>query len=151
MTSNLDRIVLVLEDSDEDFNTLEEAAKRAGIAGCVRRAVTGDACLDLLQGNGHTPLRPSVVLLDLNTPGMDGREALVAIRANPALRDLPIVVLSTSANPRDLAHCYGHGANAYHLKPVRYTDHLQMLSEVFSYWLTSVVLPVLPVLPGRTP
>ena len=138
------RPVLVLEDSDEDFDTVEEAARASGLTIPLRRATTGDACLSLLRGRGKEALRPSVVLLDLNTPGMDGREALVAIRADPALRQLPVVVLSTSANPRDLAHCYAFGANAYHLKPVRHTEHLQLLREVFSYWLTTVVLPPAP-------
>lgn len=141
MRASLERPVLVLEDSDEDFETVEEAAKGAGLRNRLCRATSGEACLDLLQGHREPPLRPSVLLLDLNTPGMDGRDALVAIRADPALRDLPIVVLSTSANPRDLAHCYGNGANAYHLKPVRYIEHLQLLREVLSYWLTTVVLP----------
>jgi CheY-like chemotaxis protein len=136
------RPVLVLEDSDEDFDTAEEAARRAGITTPLRRARSGDACLDLLRGRDAVePLRPCMVLLDLNTPGMDGREALVAIRADPALRNLPVVVLSTSAQDPDVAHCYHHGANAFHRKPVRYTDHLQLVREVLAYWLTHVTLP----------
>jgi CheY-like chemotaxis protein len=135
------RPVLVLEDSDEDFDTIETAAKLAGLTTPLTRVRTGDDCLDLLQGASAPPLRPSVVLLDLNTPGMDGREALVAIRAEPALRDLPVVVMSTSSSARDLAHCYGHGANAFHLKPLAYTEHVKLLRSVFEYWLQRVTLP----------
>ena len=141
MLARQERSILVLEDSDEDFDTVEEAARRAGIASRIHRATTGDACLALLQGDGKAQLRPALLLLDLNTPGMDGRDTLVAIRASPELRDLPVVVLSTSDDPRDLAHCRYHGANAYHLKPVRYTEHLELLREVFSYWLMTVELP----------
>jgi len=86
-------------------------------------------------------VRPALVLMDLNMPGLDGRDALAAIRAEPAFRGLPVVILSTSANPRDVAFCYFHGANAYHVKPVRYTDHLQLLAELLVYWLRIVILP----------
>ena len=136
------RPVLVLEDSDEDFDTAEEAARAAGVTNPLRRAKTGDACLDLLRGRGAVePLRPCLLLLDLNTPGMDGRDALVAIRADPALRELPVVVLSTSVRDPDVALCYDHGANAFHRKPVRYAEHLALVREVLAYWLTSVTLP----------
>jgi CheY-like chemotaxis protein len=135
------RPVLVLEDSDEDFDTLEIAAKKAGLTSPVYRVTTGEDCLGLLAGVGAPPLRPSMVLLDLYTPGMSGREALVAIRALPALRDLPVVVLSTSATPQDLAHCYGHGVNAYHRKPLGYAEHVGLLYDVLTYWLRRVELP----------
>jgi CheY-like chemotaxis protein len=132
--------VLVLEDSDEDFDTALEAAGGARLANRVFRAKTGDACLALLRGEAVEQIHPGLVLLDLNTPGMDGRDALIAIRTEPALRHLPLVVLSTSANPRDVARCYASGANAYHVKPVRYLDHLLLLRAVFSYWLTHAAL-----------
>jgi len=130
--------VLVLEDSDEDFDTTLVAARAAGITNPIRRVTSGDACLDVLRGDESARLRPALVLLDLNTPGMDGRDTLVAIRADPSLRSLPVVVLSTSADPRDVKYCYLQGANAYHVKPVRYVDHLEVLREVFDYWLTRV-------------
>jgi CheY-like chemotaxis protein len=133
--------VLVLEDSDDDFDTLESAYRRAGMRNRLQRAVNGEECLDLLQRRDAERLHPSLVLLDLNTPGMDGRQALAAIRADPALRSVPVVILSTSTNPRDVAYCYAHGANAYHVKLVRYAEHLQLLADIFSYWLTVVTLP----------
>lgn len=138
---HMDRPVLVVEDSDEDFDTLCEAAERFGLASELRRATTGDGCLTLLRGEGTAPVRPALVLMDLNTPGTDGREALAAIKADPVLRDVPVVVVTTSANPKDLAFCYRAGANAYHVKPVRYRDHLQVLLDVLGYWLGRVALP----------
>ena len=134
--------VLVLEDSDEDFDTVEQAAKLSGLTCPLRRVTNGEGCLELLRGVGSLSLRPSMLLLDLNTSGMDGREALVAIRAEPALRELPVIVLSSSSSSRDLAHCYGNGVNAYHVKPLRYAEHVQLLCDVFTYWLKRVVLPV---------
>jgi CheY-like chemotaxis protein len=81
------------------------------------------------------------VLLDLNTPHGDGRHALEQIYADTQLSAIPLVVLSTSANPRDVDFCYAHGASAYHVKPVSHGAHLAVLQALFAYWLGSVVLP----------
>ncbi len=136
------RPVLVLEDCDEDFETVLDAARRCELVHPIVRAKTGTECLQLLRsappGRDAAPL---LVLLDLNTPGDDGREALREIRADGAPYHLPLVVLSASANPRDLQFCYASGANAYHVKPVDHGLHLKLLQQIFAYWLGSVVLP----------
>lgn len=131
-------VVYVLEDSDEDFDTVLEATRAAGLANVIRRSTTGEGCLAQLRASR---VRPAIVLLDLNTRGLDGRETLRDIKQDPALRDLPVVVLTTSANPRDLAFCYDAGANAYHVKPVRYPEHLALLLTLFGYWISTVALP----------
>ncbi len=137
--------LLVVEDSDEDFDTVLEAARAAGLQHEIRRATSGDECVRLLCDNEREGrANPKFVLLDLNTPRSDGRDALLNIRQNERLRALPLVVLSTSNNPRDLEFCYAAGANAYHTKPVSYPEHLKTLQEIFSYWLTSVALPTYP-------
>jgi CheY-like chemotaxis protein len=134
--------VLVVEDSDEDFDTVMTAARMAGIAHEVRRAVSGDDCLLLLRGTADQPrVHAALVLLDLNTPHGDGRYALEQMYAEAHLRAIPVVVVSTSANPRDVDFCYTFGANAYHVKPVSHAEHLMVLQSVFAYWLGSVVLP----------
>jgi CheY-like chemotaxis protein len=134
--------VVVVEDSDEDFDTVLTAAKLAGIRQEIHRAVTGDDCLRLLRGDaGHPRAQFALVLLDLNTPHGDGRNALEQIDADTELRAIPLVVLSTSANPRDVDFCYGHSANAYHVKPVSHAEHLSVLKTLLSYWLGTVVLP----------
>ena len=132
-------ILVIVEDSDEDFDTVAEGVTRSGVAVQVRRATTGGAGLELL--GGLAPDRPVLVLMDLNTPGIDGREALVALKTDPALRSTPVVVFSTSANPKDVGFCYAAGANAYHVKPVRYPDHLQLVIELVKYWFGPVALP----------
>lgn len=68
-------------------------------------------------------------------------QSLAEIRADEVLHPLPIIVLSTSSNPRDVEHCYRGGANAYHVKPMRYDDHLQLLQGLVVYWLATVLLP----------
>jgi CheY-like chemotaxis protein len=131
--------IIIVEDSDEDYDTVVQAVRKAGILADVRRARTGGECLDLLRSAAS--IRPAVVLMDLNTPGTDGREALAAIKLDDALKLFPVVVFSTSDDPRDLAFCYAAGANAYHVKPVRYPDHLQLVADLLTYWIDRVVLP----------
>ena len=134
--------LLVVEDSDEDFDTFQRAAAAAGLANPIQRAIDGDACIELLNATGDGLVeRPVLVFMDLNTPGSDGRDALQTLKADPAFSSIPVVVFSTSANPRDIESCYRVGASAYHVKPVRYEDHLRLLLGVFAYWLGSVTLP----------
>ncbi len=140
--------ILVLEDCDEDFETVCDAARRAGVTHHLRRATTGDECIGMLR-DGATAVAPVLVLLDLNTPQGDGREALRYIKQHDRLRSVPLVVLTTSANPRDLGFCYDCGANAYHVKPVRHDEHLRVLGEIFHYWLRAVALPQKHEFPAR--
>ena len=136
------RHVLVVEDSDDDFETVQDAARRAGLAHPLRRALTGDDCLLQLRAGGPRPgALPALVLMDLNTPCGDGRDALLRMRQDAALRAVPVVVLSTSGNPRDVACCYETGANAFHVKPVQHAEHLRVLADIFAYWLGRAVLP----------
>jgi len=131
-------MLVVVEDSDEDFDTVVEAVKRSGVTADVRRATSGEAGLAVIRELATD--RPVLVLMDLNTPGTDGREALAAIKTDPALKSIPVVVFSTSANPKDVEICYAAGANAYHVKPVRYPDHLQLVIDLVSYWFGRVAL-----------
>jgi CheY-like chemotaxis protein len=136
------RHIVVVEDSDEDFDTVQDAARRGGMRNPIVRARSGSECLRLLRSSagGRDTLAP-LVLLDLNTPGDDGRDVLREVRSDDALNAVPMVVLSASANARDLHFCYANGANAYHVKPVDHALHLKVLQDIFAYWLGSVVLP----------
>lgn len=131
--------LIVVEDSDEDYDTVLEAATACGVADRVRRATDGDECLRLLAAGARRTA--VVVLMDLGLPGTDGRAALAAIRADEALAGTPVVVFSASANPRDLEHCYRHGVNAYHVKPHRYVEHRDLVRQVIDYWTRRVRLP----------
>jgi CheY-like chemotaxis protein len=136
---------ILVEDSDEDADTVQQAVLRCKTPMRLTRVSSGDACLLLLQQQTRGEF-PALVLMDLNMPGMDGRETLRLIKSNPSLATIPVVVVSTSANPRDLEYCYRAGANAYHVKPMRYTDHLEAMVAVLDYWLDRVVAQ-----PGRRP
>ena len=139
------RHIVVVEDSDEDFATIQDAARRSGMLHPIVRARSGGECLRMLRGSqgsqGPRDALPLLVLLDLTTPGDDGREVLRGVRSDDALITLPVVVLSASTNARDLQFCYANGANAYHVKPVDHALHLKVLQDIFAYWLGSVVLP----------
>lgn len=134
--------VLVVEDNDDDFETVVEAVRRAGIGNQLRRAVSGADCIEmLLECQKNSSTLPALVLLDLNTPSVDGRDALLHLRQNSALHMIPLVVLTASANPRDIATAYGNGANAYHIKPVNHATHLEILQTIFTYWMNHAELP----------
>lgn len=135
-------LILVVEDSDEDFDTLCDAAAVVGVTRMIHRVTSGGACLAALRGEGDLamPLMPTLILMDLNSHGVDGREALVAIKTDGDLKQIPLVVLTTSANPKDVAFCYQAGANAYHVKPVRHDQYLVLLGTLLRYWLESVTV-----------
>ncbi len=142
------RPILVVEDSDEDFETVQDAARHCGLMQPIVRAGSGAECLRLLRLWRELPdsprrrdTLPLLVLLDLNTPGEDGRDVVLLMRSDEVLSTLPLVVLSGSANAVDLRFCYAHGANAYHVKPMAHAKHLRVLQGIFDYWLGSVVLP----------
>lgn len=134
-------VVVALEDSDEDLDTMQVAIRKSELAVELRRVTTSDACINGLDALSSERVRPALMLLDLSTPGTDGREAPRLIRSDPALKDLVIAVLTTSANSKDLRLCYEAGANAYDVKPPRCTEYLGALLDVFAYWFRPVALP----------
>ncbi len=136
------QFIAVAEDSDEDFDTAMDAARFGEMQFPIVRARSGAECLQLLRDSlDRREAQPVLLLLDLNMPGLDGRDVLREMRSDAAPRNVPVVVLSASANPRDLEFCYTHGVNAYHVKPVNHALHLRVLQDIFTYWLGSVVLP----------
>ena len=143
---NAAQTIVVVEDNDEDFETVVEAARRTGLPYRLHRASSGGECLSLLHASlQQRSSLPALLLLDLNTPGDDGRDTLKRIKACSQLRAIPTVILSTSANPRDVDFCYANHANAYHTKPVSHPAHLKTLQDIFSYWLDCALLPIGPL------
>ena len=129
--------ILVVEDSDEDFDTLLEASRGVGRKPSIHRVLSGGDCLALLRGYGRSAapallagLLPALIIMDLNSHGIDGREALVQIKSDPGLKQIPVVVLTTSADPMDEVFCYQAGANGYHVKPMRHDHYLRLLRSI---------------------
>ncbi|MEL6929654.1 MAG: response regulator [Cyanobacteria bacterium J06600_6] len=139
--------LLIVEDSDADFCTLTRMLKKANLTRAIYRCEDGEEALDFLlhqeeyQDRSLAP-RPALIILDLNLPGTDGREVLIELKQNPDLQSIPVVIFSTSDNPRDVAECYRCGVSSYISKPMN-MELLNQLAETFvQYWLDTVQLPV---------
>lgn len=143
----LDQTILIVEDSDDDFEATERALKRNGnLRNPIYRCETGEEALDFLfrRGDYADPdcaPRPSLVLLDLNLPGKDGRAVLSAMKSCDDLRDIPVVVLTTSDDERDVDHCYRIGANSYTKKPVDMDSLFESIKRLKEYWFEISLLP----------
>lgn len=138
--------ILLVEDSPEDFEATLRAFRRSGLKNTVLRCEDGDEALDYLHRRGEyadpaSSPRPGVILLDLNLPGTDGREVLNDIKGDDRLRDIPVVVLTTSADERDITACYRAGANSYIQKPVDIDGFMKAIERLNGYWFEVVILP----------
>lgn len=142
------RHLLMVEDSDEDFTATLRALRQDVLLLEVYRCVTADEALDYLHQRGafnppHLAPRPNLILLDLNLPGTDGRDLLTHIKGDEQLREIPVVVLTTSNNPKDVHDCYRRGANSYQIKPVNYPSFKQSIQQLITYWLQTATLPAM--------
>jgi two-component system response regulator len=137
--------ILLVEDSPEDFETTRRAFRRAGLRNPMLHCSTGDDALDFLHQRGRytaaTAPRPGIILLDLNLPGTDGRAVLAEIKAAAGLSEIPVVVLTTSADHRDVEACYQAGANSYVQKPVNLDAFMVAIQRLHDYWFDVVILP----------
>jgi CheY-like chemotaxis protein len=137
MTSELKRILLV-EDAINDVELTLSALEENHLANEVVVARDGEEALDYLHRRGVWRLRgegnPAVVLLDLKLPKIDGLEVLAKIKKDPALRLIPVVMLTSSREERDLVQSYELGVNAYVVKPVDFHDFVNALKKVGLFW-----------------
>lgn len=132
--------ILLVEDNPDDVELTRLAFEEANVANRLVVVPDGAEALDYLFARGkHTHRNPaelpSIVLLDLNLPKVDGREVLQAIRAEPATRALPVIVLTTSAEPFDVEASYALGVNSYIQKPVDFEQFVWAVKQVGLYWL----------------
>jgi CheY-like chemotaxis protein len=138
--------ILAAEDDPDDRLLIKEALKESGFIADLRFVEDGEELMDYLRrrgeyGNSETSPRPGLILLDLNLPRKDGREALAEIKTDPDLRRLPVVVVTTSDRQEDILRCYDMGANSYITKPIRIADLLDAFKALSKYWLEIVSLP----------
>ena len=132
--------ILLVEDNPDDVELTRIAFDEAKIANNLVVVGDGAEALDYLFARGayagrDTTDLPSIVLLDLNLPKVDGREVLQAIRANETTRTLPVVVLTTSTEPFDVEASYALGVNSYIQKPVDFEQFVWAVKQVGLYWL----------------
>jgi CheY-like chemotaxis protein len=141
------RLVVLMADDDEDDQMFaQDAFEESGLPHNLDFVNDGEAlivhlnhCLESDEP-GHT-LLPDLILLDLNMPRKDGREALREIKANPKLRHIPVVVLTTSSSDGDVYRSYDIGANSYITKPVTFDALVDVLNTLGKYWFSVVRLP----------
>jgi CheY-like chemotaxis protein len=140
------RSLLAIEDSNEDFEAFEQFLRRSSLTIPIYRCVNGEQALAFLYrtGNYATPdrsPRPSVILLDLNLPKIDGRELLRRIKQDESLKTIPVVVFTTSNNPKDIEVCYRYGANSYLVKPIDFKQLKREIETFVEYWFEIIELP----------
>jgi CheY-like chemotaxis protein len=135
--------VLLVEDSPGDVRLTREAFKRAKVHVNLHVASDGIAAMAFLtrEGDHADAPRPDLILLDLNLPKKDGREVLKEIKESPALKSIPVVILTTSASETDILRTYQLHANCYITKPVGLKGFLEVVRSIDGFWLTVVKLP----------
>ncbi len=132
--------ILLVEDNPNDVELTLRAFHKHNIANAVRVVTDGEQALDYLFARGVYADRdasalPRVVLLDLKLPKIDGFEVLAAIRADPRTASLPVVILTSSSEERDVTRSYEGGSNSYVVKPVDFEQFAGAVSELGMYWL----------------
>ena len=141
--------VLAAEDDEDDRLLLQEAFKEADIDETLRFVEDGEELLDYLEHRNqyrqpNTAPRPGLIILDLNMPKKNGREVLKEIKSSPAIKSIPVIILSTSANEEDIALAYGLGASSFIVKPLRFDALVQLIKVLAAYWFGIVELPEQP-------
>jgi chemotaxis family two-component system response regulator Rcp1 len=134
------RTILVVEDNDADAGLVLEALEGAPTEPSLVVAKNGREALRLLR-DPDAVLRPDLLLLDLNLPAYSGLETLGELKADPALRNIPVIVLTTSKSQDEIDHCYELGAAAVLNKPLRLREYREMLGAFERFWLGHVRLP----------
>lgn len=139
-------VILMADDDPDDLLLAREAFEESRLANDLRTVMDGEELLDYLLRRGkytdaaEAPM-PGLILLDLNMPKMDGREALREIKSHPTLRRIPVVVLTTSKAEEDILRTYDIGANSFITKPVTFDALVELLRDLGEYWFSIVALP----------
>ena len=138
--------ILIADDDPDDRMLLQDAFKESRLANDLRFVEDGKQLLAYLRREeefakpGNAPF-PGLILLDLNMPKMDGREALKIIKADAALRCIPVVVLTTSSAEEDIFRTYGLGVSSFISKPVTFEGLVNVVKVLNAYWVEIVELP----------
>jgi two-component system response regulator len=131
--------ILIVDDSEDDVEASRRAFKQAGLETPLQHLLSGEEALDYLK-SPPAP-RPSLILLDLNMPGIGGRKTLEILKQDKDLRDIPVVVLTSSTYDEDVRICYALGANTFINKPVSFEVFAKAIRMLKEYWFDTALLP----------
>jgi two-component system response regulator len=146
MDSGETQSILLVEDSADDYEATLRAFKKANLHNPVTWCQSGQEAVDFLRHTGTfkdapAPQRPGLILLDLNMPGLDGRKTLQLIKEDTTLKRIPVIILTTSSDERDVEVCYQMGANTYVQKPVSFEGLIEAIKRLKEYWFEIALLP----------
>ncbi|PLS81191.1 two-component system response regulator [Candidatus Saccharibacteria bacterium] len=145
MSKNDGIVILMADDDDDDYLLTQKALKRSKLLNKLYRVRDGEELVQYLRREGDFKdveyERPGVILLDLNMPRKDGREALKEIKSDPNLSDIPVVVFTTSKAEEDIYKSYKLGVNSFITKPVTFDNLIQVMQTLGKYWFEIVELP----------
>jgi len=132
--------ILLVEDNPQDVEITRRALEKGQVKNRLTVARDGQEALDILDAiKGDDP--PSLILLDLNMPRLNGIEVLQVIKGDPNLRRIPVIVLTTSTREEDIVRAYDLGVNTFISKPVRFEDFMRVVMTIQEYWILIATLP----------
>ena len=139
-------VILMADDDDDDFLLTQKALKESKLLNQLIRVTDGEELIEYLRRTGKYTSsadypRPGVILLDLNMPRKDGREALKEIKSDPNLSSIPVIVFTTSKAEEDIYRSYKLGVNSFITKPVTFDNLTQVMRTLGAYWFEIVELP----------
>jgi len=140
-------VILIADDDDNDVFLTKKAFQKSDIPIIFKRVTNGEELMNYLVRKGEyekleSSPRPSIILLDLNMPKMDGKEVLVEIKQHPDFKKIPVIVLSTSKAEEDINRTYFLGANSYIVKPTDFKKLVNIVQSLSEYWLKTIELPI---------
>lgn len=146
MTHNTDLVIVMADDDDDDYLLTKKALQESRLLNKLHRVSDGEELLDYLRNSApyqdsQKYERPGVILLDLNMPRKDGREALKEIKSDPKLASIPVVVFTTSKAEEDIYKTYQLGVNSFITKPVTFDNLVRVIQAIGNYWFEIVELP----------
>jgi len=130
--------LLLVEDNEDDYEATARSLKKNHFVNPVAWCKSGREALEFLAKGENLP---DLILLDLNMPGIDGRQVLATVKADPLLRHIPVIVLTTSNDARDIDQCYDIGASTYIQKPVSFEGLTEAIRTMKDYWFGIALLP----------
>ncbi len=147
--------ILLAEDDDAEFELARQVFERSRLSARLTRFVNGAELLDFLLDRGRhagraiDKSRPCLILLDMNMPEMGGRETLKTLKSHPALRKLPVIMLTNSGDQEDVIGAYDLGVNSFIRKPLTFGEFVEVVNALKLFWFDVAELPAPLDLPGR--